>query len=37
MFKAMQSGKDYRNEGRKGLESRPLISPLRGDKEELAK
>ena len=29
MFRAMQSGKTYKNEGRKGLEYSPLTSPPR--------
>jgi len=37
MFRAMKSGKVHRNEGNKGPENHPLISPLRGDEEELTK
>ena len=33
MFEAMQSGKTYRNEGRKGPKYSPLILPSLGDKE----
>ena len=33
MFGATQSGKTERNEGRKGLEYRPLISPPLRDEE----
>ena len=37
MFGAMQSGIIYRNEGSAELETSPLISPPRGDEEELTK
>lgn len=33
----MRSGKTYRNEGNKGPKTTPLISPPRGDEEELMK
>ena len=37
MFGTMQSGKNYRNEGNKGLEYTPLISPIRRDEEGIVK
>ena len=37
MFGATRSGRIYRNEGSAELETSPLISPPRGDEEELAK
>lgn len=36
MFGAMQSGRTYRNEGRKGPEYSLLISPPLGDEEGVA-
>ena len=37
MFGTMRSGKSYKNKGNKGPEYSPLISPLGGDKEGIAK
>ena len=36
MFGATRSGKTYKNEGRKGPEYSPLISPPLGDEEGVA-
>lgn len=37
MFRTMQRGKSYRNEGNNGLKYSPLVSPPRGDEEGIVK